>query len=76
MSKQEKADAERVVKRNPHPDFAKVQASRPDWSNLEPWNWTKTKKPDWKFGGGPNDGGECLKKDHVEIDPYAEGRYA
>lgn len=70
----EKADAERSVKRNPHPDFDKVEASRPDWTKTDGGHWMKTKKPGWKFGDGSNDGGECLKKNHVEINPYAEGR--
>ena len=74
MSTQEKADAEKAVKRNPHADFNKVEAARAPWSDLEPWHWTKTKKPDWKFGEGSNDAGECLQKKHIEIDPYAEGR--
>lgn len=69
-------DAERYVKRNPHPDFRKVQASRPDWHEQSTWAFTKTRKPDWQPGDGPNDGGECLKKEHVEIDPYEEGRPA
>lgn len=70
----QKADAEKLIQRNPHPDFGKVEASRPDWSNVESLHFTKTKEPNWKFGDGANDGGEGLKKKHVEIDPYAEGR--
>lgn len=69
------ADAEQVVKRNPHPDFGKTQASRPDFRD-HPFDFTKTKQPDWKLGGGGNDGGESLKKQHIEIDPYEEGRPA
>jgi hypothetical protein len=59
-------------KRTLHPDFDKVQASRPDWSRNE-WHYTKTKDPGWKWGQGANDGGESLKKGHIEIDPYEEG---
>lgn len=70
-------DGEAAVKRNPHPDFKKVEASRPDWHERQPnWEFTKTKNPDWKLGGGANDGGEGVKKEHREIDPYAEGRPA
>ncbi|GAB7355115.1 hypothetical protein MBLNU459_g5691t1 [Dothideomycetes sp. NU459] len=69
-------DSEKAVKRNPHPDFKTVEASRPDWDGSKEWRFTKTKKPDWKLGDGANDGGAGLKKDHVEIDPYAEGRPA
>ncbi|KAL2356900.1 hypothetical protein BJ546DRAFT_1024243 [Cryomyces antarcticus] len=69
-------DSEKHVQRNPHQDFRKVQDSRPDWSEQKKWAFTKTRNPDWKLGDGPNDGGECLTKEHVEIDPYAEGRPA
>ena len=68
--------SEKTIGRNPHPDFAKVQASRPDWQEERLWNFTKTRKPDWKLGDGANDGGESLKKQHIEIDPYEEGRPA
>ena len=73
---EQRADAEKHVGRNPHPDFSKVQASRPDWEEQSQWHFTKTRKPDWKLGEGANDGGESLKKKHVEIDPYEEGRPA
>ncbi|KAI9849104.1 MAG: hypothetical protein M1837_005334 [Sclerophora amabilis] len=73
---QERLDAEATIKRNPHPDFQSVQDERPNWRNDVEWNFTKTREPNWKLGQGANDGGESLKKDHVEIDPYAEGRPA
>ena len=69
-------DAEKLVARNPHPDFSKVQASRPDWEEKSQWHFTKTRRPDWKLGQGANDGGESLQKKHVEIDPYEQGRPA
>ena len=69
-------DSEKTVGRNPHPDFAKVQASRPDWNHDQNWHFTKTVDPDWRLGCGANDGGESLKKSHVEIDPYENGRPA
>ncbi|KIW04997.1 uncharacterized protein PV09_04156 [Verruconis gallopava] len=72
----EMADAEKKVQRNPHPDFKTVEAGRPEWTSNPDFKFTKTKKPDWRYGEGANDGGECLKKAHVEIDPYAEGRPA
>ena len=72
---EQRADAEKAIKRNPHPDFGQVQASRPDWDEAaSEWTWTKTKDPAWKHGQGGNDGGESLKKNHVEIDPNEEGR--
>lgn len=67
---------ESSVKRNPHPDFASVQAARPGWNEPSDFLLTQTKVPDWQLGQGANDGGESLKKDHVEIDPYEEGRPA
>lgn len=73
---QQMLDGEQHVKRNPHPDFSKVQSSRPEWREDREWHFTQTRKPDWKLGEGANDGGESLKKDHVEIDPYEEGRPA
>ena len=73
---EQRVDSEKTVGRNPHPDFGKVQASREDWREERSWNITKTRNPEWQLGDGANDGGESLKKDHVEIDPYAEGRPA
>ena len=71
---EQRFDQEKAVKRNPHPDFHKVEASRPDWAERAEWRFTKTKHPDWKLGEGANDGGESLQKQHVEIDPYEQGR--
>ena len=73
---QEKLDAEATIKRNPHPDFQKVEATRPDFDASDTWKFTKTIDPHWKYGTGGNDGGASLKKEHVEIDPYANGRPA
>ncbi|KAI9760475.1 MAG: Guanine nucleotide-binding protein alpha-2 subunit [Chaenotheca gracillima] len=71
---QEKLDAEATIKRNPHPDFQAVEDQRPNWRSDTKWNFTKTPDPNWKYGQGGNDGGASLKKKHVEIDPYEEGR--
>lgn len=71
-----KYDAEQHVKRNPHPDFKKVESMRPDFERNRHFTYTKAAQPDWKLGSGANDGGESLKKNHVEIDPYADGRPA
>ena len=64
------------VQRNPHGNFKDVEASRPDWRVQEKWDFTKTKNPEWKAGNGANDGGESLKHEHIEIDPYQDGRPA
>ena len=71
---EQRFDQETNVKRNPHPDFKKVEAARPDWAEKPEWHFYKTKQPRWKLGQGANDGGESLHKKHVEIDPYEEGR--
>ncbi|KAJ9295087.1 hypothetical protein DTO271G3_6257 [Paecilomyces variotii] len=70
------ADTGRDVPASRHPDFKAVEASRPPWREDVSPSYTKTRKPDWKPGEGATDGGESLKKNHVEIDPYAEGRPA
>ncbi|KAI1608524.1 hypothetical protein EDD36DRAFT_469409 [Exophiala viscosa] len=70
---QEKHDAESTIKRNPHGDFGKVQASRPDWEESSQWHFTKTKNPKWNYGEGASDK-SGQSKSHVSIDPYAEGR--
>lgn len=70
---QAKHDAEATIKRNPHPDFAKVQASRRDFETDRSWNFSKTIDPNWKYGDGANDKSGLSKK-HISIDPYEEGR--
>ena len=57
-----------------HPNFEKVQAARPEWHHDSHFHLTKTPNLTWKLGDGANDGGESLKKTHIEINPYAEGR--
>lgn len=70
-----KLDAEAAIKRNPHPDFKAVEASRPPFNTQNKWHYTQTPKPDWKPGEGANNTSGLSKK-HREIDPYAEGRPA
>ncbi|ROV86837.1 hypothetical protein VSDG_10179 [Cytospora chrysosperma] len=64
------------IKRNPHPDFKKVEASRPPFDASATLTYTQTVAPDWEFGGGANDTLTADKKDkrHITIDPFAEGR--
>ncbi|OAP64145.1 hypothetical protein AYL99_00117 [Fonsecaea erecta] len=82
---QEKHDAEASVKRNPHGDFAQVQASRPDWDESHTFRYTKTRNPEWTYGSGAADtttattttnttANETTQKQHISIDPYAPGR--
>ncbi|KAN0070927.1 hypothetical protein V8E54_011092 [Elaphomyces granulatus] len=63
-----------IIQRNFHPNFKEVESSRPDWREEAKPSFTKTRKPDWKLGSGANDDGASLEKNHVEIDPYEEGR--
>jgi hypothetical protein len=70
---------EESVKRNPHPDFKATEASRPRFeqdSEGGAWTATQAPNPDWSFGEGGNDGGASLEKNHIEIDPYEDGRPA
>lgn len=69
---QDRADAEKLIQRNPHGDFKAVEASRPAFEDTK-FHFTQTPKPDWKTGSGPNDS-FILQKEHREINPYAEGR--
>lgn len=57
-----------------HPEFEQIQASRPEFRHDAEVVVTKSPNPTWKQGDGANDGGESLKKHHVEIDPHADGR--
>lgn len=61
------------MKRNPHPDFKSVEASRPDFETNSTFRWNKTPAPSWNFGDGAN-GLDKSTAGHVSIDPYAEGR--
>jgi hypothetical protein len=49
-------EAEKQIKRNPHPDFKKVEENRQPWDPELAWNIKQTVKPDWKYGDGANDG--------------------
>ncbi|KAK0645839.1 hypothetical protein B0T16DRAFT_428830 [Cercophora newfieldiana] len=69
------ANFEKVLKRNPHPDFKKVEASRPPFDTDSSFRYTQTPNPSWTFGQGASE----LQSDqppHVAIDPHAEGRPA
>jgi flavin reductase (DIM6/NTAB) family NADH-FMN oxidoreductase RutF len=69
----QKYDAEKEIKRNPHGDFKAVEASRPPFDKNTSFHYTQTPKPDWKTGSGANDT-SSLTKSHRSIDPYEEGR--
>lgn len=75
---------EALIKRNPHPDFKKVEESRPDWDKAAGLRFTKTASPSWAFGSGANElrdqdgAGDASsnQKKHICIDPYEPGRPA
>lgn len=73
-----KARAEAEIKRNPHPDFKKVEASRPAFNTTSTFRYNKTPAPAWQFGSGANEllTPEQAAKKHISIDPYEEGRPA
>jgi flavin reductase (DIM6/NTAB) family NADH-FMN oxidoreductase RutF len=75
-SVESRMDAEKAIKRNPHPDFKAVEKNREPWDTSLQWTMKQTVNPNWEFGGGANDGGASLKIPHVEIDPYENGRPA
>lgn len=65
------------MKRNPHPDFKGVEASRPEFDTASEFRYTKTVDADWAFGEGANRlGKDSVDKKHVTIDPNEEGRPA
>lgn len=65
---------ESEIKRNPHPDFKKVEGSRPDFDREATFSFTKTVAPSWKPGSGANDLPIPAGAKHITIDPHAEGR--
>ena len=66
------AELEKQIQRNPHPDFAKVEASRPDYIQTD-FTFTKTPDPGWTPRSGASDKLGNDKKS-IAIDPYEEGR--
>lgn len=72
----ERTANEAAIKRNPHPDFKTVEASRPPFNPSEEWHYTQAPAPGWQWGQGGNNGGASLSKKHVEIDPHEPGRPA
>ncbi|KAK6464691.1 hypothetical protein DFJ63DRAFT_311987 [Scheffersomyces coipomensis] len=64
---------ESQVKRNPHPDFKKVENSRPPFDDDLNWKYTQIPNKDWKIGSGANDPTWSEHK-KITIDPYGENR--
>lgn len=64
---------ENQVKRNPHPDFKKVEQERPPFDVEKVWTYTRIPDIDWKVGSGANSD-EWKNHKKIVIDPYGEGR--
>lgn len=64
---------ESQVKRNPHPDFKKVEQERPQFDLLGEWKYTQSPNIGWKIGSGATSD-EWKKHKKIAIDPYGEGR--
>lgn len=64
----EAPDKEALVQRNPHGNFAAVEASRPDYDSSCQWTPTKTPNPKWTYGDGANNDA-WQKHSFIEIDP-------
>lgn len=67
------AEQEKLIQRNTHPDFDKVQSERPAYPNRS-WEQYKTPQPSWQAGGGANALHNGQDKKHIAIDPYESGR--
>lgn len=66
-------DKEALIKRNPHADFAAVEASRPNYDASQSWTPSKTPNPTWQ----PGDGASSLdwkNNPHIVIDPNSPSR--
>lgn len=61
-------DKESLVKRNPHEDFALVEASRLPYSTSRPWTFSKTPNPTWQPGDGSSTP-EWRSQKHLTINP-------
>jgi flavin reductase (DIM6/NTAB) family NADH-FMN oxidoreductase RutF len=80
MAAEKTAAWEKSIQRNPHPDFKKVEASRPPFNPSTTLTYTQTPDPNWQFGTGansttpPSDTTTTTTKNHISIDPYAPDR--
>ncbi|KAK9421705.1 putative Flavin reductase like domain-containing protein [Seiridium unicorne] len=69
----EAPDKEAEIKRNPHEDFASVEAGRPSYDSTLKWEMSKMPKPDWKVGDGATTE-DCKNRKFLAIDPQEDGR--
>ncbi len=73
MAAEKTAGWEKQIKRNPHPDFKQVEASRPPYDPSTRFTYTQTPDPHWQLGSGANTPPPPDKK-HIAIDPHAASR--
>ncbi|KAH8902587.1 hypothetical protein BR93DRAFT_941560 [Coniochaeta sp. PMI_546] len=66
---------EAQIKRNPHPDFKKVESSRPPFDPATTFHYTQTPQPSWTPGHGANTPAPSSAS-HLTIDPHEPGRPA
>ncbi|KAM9929177.1 hypothetical protein OXX80_009774 [Metschnikowia pulcherrima] len=64
---------ENQVKRNPHPDFGKVEKERPAFEAEKEWKYTQIPDIKWQPGSGANNE-EWKQHKKLSIDPYQDGR--
>lgn len=75
MAAETTAKWESQIKRNPHPDFKKVEASRPPFDTTTTFHYTQAPQPSWSLGQGANTP-PPPSTPHVSIDPFESGRPA
>jgi flavin reductase (DIM6/NTAB) family NADH-FMN oxidoreductase RutF len=75
MAAEKTANWEKSIQRNPHPDFKKVEASRPPFDPSTTFSYTQTPAPNWQYGSGANKPADPSKS-HIPIDPYEPSRPA
>lgn len=75
MAAEKTAEWESQIKRNPHPDFKKVEASRPPFDTASTFHHTQAPQPSWTLGQGANTPPSPSAR-HVSIDPFESGRPA
>jgi hypothetical protein len=61
------------VLKSKHGNFKEVESKRPAFNPQAPITVSKSPNRDWKYGAGTNDK-SGLERNHVEIDPFEEGR--
>ncbi|KAI5803526.1 hypothetical protein DFH27DRAFT_556085 [Peziza echinospora] len=69
-----RADAEALIKRNPHPNFKQVESTRPPFPDTAEFLFTKSPVPAWTPGTPSPAPSAASTIPHREINPYMPGR--